>query len=77
MTFKCFLKVAEQAVFRSDVEGRFQACGPATENALELADDKTCGIWYCPVSAKRRWKCREWYDCLLKVSRRVIPRTRM
>jgi len=51
IALKCFLKVAEQAVFRSDVVSRFQACGPATENALEPDDDETLGISHCPVSA--------------------------
>jgi len=66
-----FLK-SGRTVFLSDVGSRFQACGPATESALEPTDDDTRAMLYCTLSAEcSTWKCREWYDCVLKVSWRV------
>jgi len=51
---RCFLKVATQTVFRSDMGSRFRTCGPAAGNVLESADDEMHGMSYCPVSAERR-----------------------
>jgi len=45
-----------QAGLQSDVESQFQACGPATANALEMADDdKYASIVCCSAFPDRNW----------------------